>query len=125
MTRIHSISLSTVFVISLLVFAIGLAGCETRGDADVLGYGPDGNVIEGEVIDQSVHPILDSENNRLVFKNQEQFDDFMQGMSKVYTNDVGLDILEHELGFRSFRRHINDLRTKLDDYPHNDNDSLC
>ncbi len=125
MTRIHSISLSTVFVISLLVFAIGLAGCENGDDADVVGYGPDGNVIEGEVIDQSVHPILDSENNRLVFKNQEQFDDFMQGMSKVYTNDVGLDILEHELGFRSFRRHINDLRTKLDDYPHNDNDSLC
>ena len=120
MTRVSSPLLFVLKLTAFLLIVIGLAACETRGDADVLGYGPDGNIIEGEVIDQSVHPVLDSENNRLVFKNQEQFDDFMQGMSKVYTNDVGLDILENELGFRSFRRHINDLRTKLDEYPHND-----
>lgn len=76
--------------------------------------------LQGEVINQPVHPVLDSENNRLVFTDQEQFDDFMQGMSRVYTTDVGLDVLENELGFRSFRRHINDLRIKVDEYPHND-----
>ena len=104
-------------LITLALIAIGLVACETPGDADIVGYGPDGNIIEGEVIDESVHPVLDTENNRLVFKEQEHFDDFMQGMSKVYTTDVGLDILENELGFRSLRGYINDLIENLDESP--------
>ena len=123
MTRIHSISLSTVFVISLLVLAIGLAGCETRGDADVLGYDPDGEIIEDTKIDQSAYPVLDTERNRLVFKSQEHFDSFMQDMSEMYTLHDELDAFEVKLGFRSFRTYIDDLRSELLDSP--DLDSLA
>ena len=119
MTRVPSSLFSIPNLIALVLLAIGLAACDTGDKGRVVGYGPDDNLIEGAT-NQSVHPILDTENNRLVFKDQEHFDDFMQGMSEVYTTHLGLDVLENELEFRSLRRQINDLKRALAESPGND-----
>lgn len=119
MIRIPSSPLSTLNLTALVLLVTGLAACDTGDKGRVVGYGPDDNLIE-ETANQSVHPVFDTENNRLIFKGQEHFDDFMQGMSEVYTTHVGLDILENELEFQSLRRQINHLRRELAESPEND-----
>lgn len=121
MTRTHNTSLATVFI-SVLALVFGLIGCD-KDDGGVLGFGPNDEIIVDTKIDPATYLVLDTESNRLIFKSQEHFDDFMQYMSEIYTVHEELDAFETRLGFRSFRTYINDLRKELLDSP--DQDSLA
>ncbi len=113
MIRIPHLPTYLPTLITLALLTIGLIGCDTGGNGNVVGYNPDDNLTQGNT-NQSVHPVLDTENNRLVFKDQEHFANFMQEMSGVHSTYDKLDGLESELGLRSLRGHINDLRESLD-----------
>ena len=106
-------------LVILALLTVGLVGCDAGDDANVVGYNPGDNLIQGNT-NQSVRPVLDTANNRLVFRDQEHFTDFMQEMSEIYTTYEKLDSLESELGFRSLRGYINDLIENLDESPIDD-----